>query len=196
MSLTKSKEAAKTAISTLRTVERDLNGKRRSEYMTALELLAKYNVELRREKAAFQNLADAATRPGESVKEQQLKKQVAQLEAEIVRLKDAVERERNKPIQPTYDEVVNVLASLVESKADSPKEIVGDMMNIAWKSVECAAKVIVTDHTGDVIVLTEEQREAAVQHLFQATRSIVAEISPETAQRLEIVTPPAQIGGE
>lgn len=192
MSLTKSKEAAKAAINTLRTVESDLIGERRSEYMTALELLAKYNGELRREKAVFQSLAETATRPGETVREQQLSKQVAQLEAEIVRLKEAVERERNKPIQPTYDEVVHALAALVKA-TDSNKEIVSHLTNIAWLSLECVAKVLVTEHTGEVVVLPDEQWDAATRHVFDAVRAIVGEISPETGEQLEIVTQPEKM---
>lgn len=98
MSLTKDKEQAKNAMTTLRDVEKQLDVETRQRYRQALDAIGRYNGELRRDRSTIVALVDAATRPVETVREIQQAKEITRLEAENEQLRRQVELERHRPI--------------------------------------------------------------------------------------------------
>lgn len=116
MSLTKHKEQAKTALETLRQVEKLLDVETRQRYRQALEAVAKYNGELRRDRSTMVALADAATRPGETPRETEQLREIKRLKSENQQLREQVNRERNRPIKWSEDLIYDGLNQFVEDK--------------------------------------------------------------------------------
>lgn len=116
MSLTKDKKQAKTALETLRQVESLLDVETRQRYRQALDAVAKYNGELRRERSTIVALADAATRPGETPREAQQSREIHRLQSENRQLREQVKLERNRPIKWSEDLIFEGLNKFVDDR--------------------------------------------------------------------------------
>lgn len=166
MSLTKQKKQAKAALETLRKVEKLLDVETRQRYMQALETVAKYNGELRRDRSTIVALVDSVTRPMETVREMQQAKEIKRLEAENEQLRRQVEIERHRAIvwsdavlweglqhfRQDY-KMLNVVAQnamvgamiayMIQAGTDAPEPTVDDLNNWGRKLMELVLQLII-----------------------------------------------------
>lgn len=116
MSLTQHKEKAKTALETLRQVEKLLDMEARQRYRQALEAVAKYNGELRRDRSTMVALADAATKPGITPREAEQIREIQRIQSENRQLREQVKLERSRPISWSEDLIFDGLNKFVDDE--------------------------------------------------------------------------------
>jgi hypothetical protein len=175
MSLKKNKQAAKEALEILRSVACRLDHEQRPRYLAALEAVARYNGELRREKSTLATLADAATQPGETPREKLLRGEVSQLQKEIERLKADI----MKPLPP-----ISKLDILEAVAAMGLRNDVEALHELAARLVGCLAGMVLAFKAADLSIPFDDFGDVVSRNTESAILRVVRHFSPAVAEEM------------